>query len=152
MDTRREQMGLDEFMRDRLAEREGAQEQPPAQPEAGRPSVITPDQEKFWHKQADHLCSLKLAERDAQWKTAVLDAYLHRGNNPPASEFIADIASRLAQTDKPRTPAERVTVDCDAVDQWYVTLDGAVRPAKFTNKRDAGYYAAGLRAELEKAQ
>jgi hypothetical protein len=73
-----------------------------------------------------------------------------------AESVINNRRARLAQADKPRTPAERVTVErMGASEHVFVDLDG-VPVYQFDGEDDAfkhaERYAAGLRAELEKAQ
>jgi hypothetical protein len=69
-------------------------------------------------------------------------------------EKIKELRARLAQSDKPRTPAERVTIH-EAPDRFTIVLDGSFEaelPQPGYCRKDAERYATGLRAELEKTQ
>jgi hypothetical protein len=171
-------MGLDEFMRDRLIEREETQEktarccqygyfgdghkcakeQPvgdvvesPLRVRGGtlqdfKAACTAP----ISQESAKKMVQLAIAERDAQWEKAVHHQWpLH--NHADAKLFVEYLRTEFAQADKPRTPAERVTIAQDHLGVWCVFLDGTCENI-FCTRKGAERYAAGLRAELEKAQ
>jgi len=98
-----------------------------------------------------------IAERDAQWEKATREMFTEFPDLfqcADVDETVKCLRARLAQADKPRTPAERVTVK-NTERYWIVYRDGEEVVHFHQNiygEKDAERYAAGLRAELEKAQ
>jgi hypothetical protein len=158
-------MGLDEFMRDRLAEREGT----PVQPEGdvvermlqaydgakdqdfnASPSERRSCMTAAYQVARAQVIAEALAEvTDDEWGKARPETRMFY------NRFLSERRNRLlAQADKPRTPAERVTIKLVSYptigDRWQVLLDGKIDDA-FGEEITAKRYAAGLRAELEKA-
>jgi hypothetical protein len=137
-------------------------EQPPTQPDAGQGDVVErmlaegykhrDDRERMTAAYAVARTEV-IAERDAQWEKAVQTEI---SSNYGVSEhdqtvFLPNVRARLAQADKPRAPAERVTIKLVSYptigDRWQVLLDGKIDDA-FGEEITAKRYAAGLRAEI----
>jgi hypothetical protein len=146
--------------------------EPPAQPDAGR-DVVERMYKVFnrsrvgWTDENKYALSINamtaayqvaIAERDAQWEKAICEETPIKLTVEDIDKLIKVIRARLAQDDKPRTPAERVTIENRYHDQtnnaWIVMLDGAYvfggNSGMGIRRKDAERYAAGLRAELEK--
>jgi hypothetical protein len=159
-----------------LAEREGAQTQPPVQP-AGNvvddtiSAMITTyreDESGKFKPVRDRMTDAYQVAR-AQVIAEALDAVSKIDIGKPIGavnpigwaagwnsashwwrEKIKEIRARLAQADKPRTPAERVEVArVKLTGHWAVYQDGLrIADADFIHKHNAERYAAGLRAEI----
>jgi hypothetical protein len=107
---------------------------------------------------AKKMVQLAIAERDAQWEKALQVQYDQSAAHFNIAAYIASVRARLAQADKPRTPAERIfirqfsdgnyayTIEVDGTSVAYVIRSPYGVDA---DKKTADAVAAGLRAELE---
>jgi hypothetical protein len=119
-------------------------EQPPTQPDAGQGDVVErmlaegykhrDDRERMTAAYAVARTEV-IAERDAQWEKAI---YAESASHGWIVARMDDVRARLAQADKPRTPAERV----GAILKRFGMCNAEAYPK----------LAAEILAELEKAQ